>query len=94
MYKLLGLKPVLYFKTLLNTRSHVFNFFFRWQPECKFTYELVRLPPRITSESKIFTENQEVEVHSKANDQESCGWWRAIVKASNLLDISMKQKYI
>lgn len=68
---------------LLYTSSHVFKLvFFRWQPECKFTYELVRLPPRITSESKIFTENQEVEVHSKANDQESCGWWRAIVKAS------------
>ncbi|XP_054268045.1 fragile X messenger ribonucleoprotein 1 homolog isoform X2 [Macrosteles quadrilineatus] len=51
-----------------------------WQPECKFDFEMVRLPPGEPVD-KVFTENQEVEVHSRANEQESCGWWRAIVKA-------------
>ncbi|XP_046671968.1 synaptic functional regulator FMR1 isoform X3 [Homalodisca vitripennis] len=54
-----------------------------WQPECKFAFELVRLPPPPPPQLGVqpdFTENQEVEVHSRANDQESCGWWRATVK--------------
>merc|ERR1719361_455875 len=27
-----------------------------------------------------FTEGEEIEVFSRASDQESCGWWRAIIK--------------
>ena len=27
-----------------------------------------------------FTEGEEIEVFSRASDQESCGWWRAVIK--------------
>ena len=27
-----------------------------------------------------FTESEEIEVFSRASDQESCGWWRAVIK--------------
>lgn len=50
----------------------------RWQPETKFAFDQVRLPP--TETANDFKENQEVEVHSRASDMESFGWWRAIVK--------------
>ena len=30
--------------------------------------------------SQHFTEGQEIEVYSRASDQESCGWWRAVIK--------------
>ncbi|KAI5711882.1 hypothetical protein M8J75_003880 [Diaphorina citri] len=50
-----------------------------WQPESKFQFSMVRLPPRETINSG-FVENQEVEVFSKATEGESCGWWKVIVK--------------
>ena len=48
----------------------------------------VRLPPPVlgssqdSSSSNInrFTEGEEIEVFSRASDQESCGWWRAVIK--------------
>ncbi|XP_075209996.1 synaptic functional regulator FMR1 isoform X2 [Lycorma delicatula] len=53
-----------------------------WQPESKFPFEQVRLPPAKEPEGQKpeFKENQDVEVFSRANDQESCGWWRAVIK--------------
>ncbi|XP_067121974.1 fragile X messenger ribonucleoprotein 1 homolog A-like isoform X2 [Centruroides vittatus] len=54
-----------------------------WQPESKFPFRRVRLPPSSSSkdgDKSDFTEGQEVEVFSRANEQEACGWWRATVK--------------
>lgn len=53
-----------------------------WQPESKFPYHRVRLPPAAPKDDKpvSMTEGQEVEVFSRANEQEACGWWRALVK--------------
>uniref|UniRef100_A0A6M2DZ12 Putative synaptic functional regulator fmr1 isoform x6 n=1 Tax=Xenopsylla cheopis TaxID=163159 RepID=A0A6M2DZ12_XENCH len=50
-----------------------------WQPENRFPFSLVRLPPK-ESRPTEFTEGQEVEVFSRANDLEACGWWRATIK--------------
>ncbi|XP_056640247.1 fragile X messenger ribonucleoprotein 1 homolog isoform X2 [Diorhabda sublineata] len=50
-----------------------------WQPDSKFPYSQVKLPPK--SEAKIeFTENMEVEVYSSANSQEGYGWWKSRIK--------------
>jgi hypothetical protein len=40
----------------------------------------VRLPPEGVPGKSDFTENQEIEVYSRANEQEACGWWKAIIK--------------
>ncbi|RZF43475.1 hypothetical protein LSTR_LSTR001736 [Laodelphax striatellus] len=55
-----------------------------WQPESKVSFDLVRLPPQKVPDNQPieFVENQEVEVLSKSNDAESCGWWRAFIKMS------------
>ncbi|XP_008209112.1 synaptic functional regulator FMR1 isoform X8 [Nasonia vitripennis] len=49
-----------------------------WQPESKFPFSKVRLPPKDGPKPE-FQENQEIEVFSRANDQEASGWWRAII---------------
>jgi len=53
-----------------------------WQPASKFAFSRVRLPPPPpqSGETTKFAENEEVEVFSRASDQESCGWWRAVIK--------------
>lgn len=56
--------------------------FTRWQAETRFGFSLVRLPPNKEDENRDFKENEEVEVLSRSNDQESCGWWRAVIKVS------------
>ena len=33
-----------------------------------------------TSAGNKFAEHEEVEVFSRASEQESCGWWRAVIK--------------
>ena len=33
-----------------------------------------------TSTGNKFAEHEEVEVFSRASEQESCGWWRAVIK--------------
>ncbi|XP_054709574.1 fragile X messenger ribonucleoprotein 1 homolog isoform X2 [Uloborus diversus] len=51
-----------------------------WQPQTKFPFRRVRLPPALKEEDKKdYAENQEVEVFSRTNEQEACGWWKAIV---------------
>ena len=45
----------------------------------------VRLPPPAVSSTTDgstprFVEGEEIEVFSRASDQESCGWWRAVIK--------------
>ncbi|XP_065223155.1 fragile X messenger ribonucleoprotein 1 homolog isoform X2 [Planococcus citri] len=49
-----------------------------WQPESKFAFNLVKLPSR--NNNREFSEHQEVEVFSKSNDQDTCGWWKAVIK--------------
>ncbi|XP_014287677.1 fragile X messenger ribonucleoprotein 1 homolog isoform X2 [Halyomorpha halys] len=51
-----------------------------WQAESRFTFNLVRLPPPKDAPKTEFKENEEVEVLSRSNDHESCGWWRAVIK--------------
>ncbi|XP_043484859.1 synaptic functional regulator FMR1 isoform X2 [Leptopilina heterotoma] len=50
-----------------------------WQPESKFPFAEIRLPPKDGPKPE-FQENQEIEVLSRSNDQEACGWWKAIIK--------------
>ncbi|XP_035727840.1 synaptic functional regulator FMR1-like isoform X4 [Vespa mandarinia] len=50
-----------------------------WQPESKFPFAQVRLPPKDGVKAE-FQENQEIEVFSRSNEQEAWGWWKAIIK--------------
>ncbi|XP_043275840.1 synaptic functional regulator FMR1 isoform X3 [Venturia canescens] len=50
-----------------------------WQPESKFPFAQVRLPLKDGPKPE-FQEGQEIEVLSRSNDQEVCGWWKAVIK--------------
>jgi hypothetical protein len=69
-----SVREVIYFCVVVN------NLFFSWQPESKFPFSQVRLPPEGVPGKSDFSENQEIEVYSRANEQEACGWWKAIIK--------------
>lgn len=51
-----------------------------WQPKSKFLFSQIRLPPETTQTPSAFQEGMEVEVFSRSNDRESCGWWAAAIK--------------
>ncbi|XP_046396363.1 fragile X mental retardation syndrome-related protein 1-like isoform X4 [Ischnura elegans] len=51
-----------------------------WQPESRFPLSQVRLPPPDSNAKVDFQVDQEVEVFSRASEQEECGWWKAIIK--------------
>ena len=50
-----------------------------WQPESTFPFARVRLPPPAPSVPAEYQVGEEIEVFSRACDQESCGWWRASI---------------
>lgn len=52
-----------------------------WQPEKVIPFKEIRLVPTIESSTE-YTEGQEVEVHSRANDNEPCGWWHSRIQMS------------
>lgn len=58
----------------------MYNIFFSWQKESKFLFSQVRLPPEETATPPVFVEGMEVEVFSRSNDREACGWWCAEIK--------------
>ncbi|CAO1420517.1 unnamed protein product [Diamesa serratosioi] len=52
-----------------------------WQPESKFLFSQIRLPPETIVQSPgMFQEGMEVEVFSRSNEKEECGWWAAAIK--------------
>ena len=52
-----------------------------------FLFSRSRLPLKESKGPHTFVENQEVEVYSKANEQEAFGWWKAVIKVNTIIDL-------
>ncbi|KAG8237139.1 hypothetical protein J437_LFUL011187 [Ladona fulva] len=51
-----------------------------WQQESRFPFSQVRLPPPESNAKADYQVDQEIEVFSRASEQEECGWWKAVIK--------------
>lgn len=51
-----------------------------FQEETKFLFAQVRFPPEEPLTPPIYEEGMEVEVFTRSNEREACGWWTAIIK--------------
>lgn len=51
-----------------------------WSDIQKFPFANIRFPPEQTSNPIQFEEGMEVEVYTRSNECEACGWWIASIK--------------
>lgn len=75
---------ICFVSSFLTSRIKILFSFFSWQEESKFLFNQVRLPPVETTVQPVLAEAMEVEVFSRSNEREACGWWTAAIKVSFL----------
>lgn len=89
----------LFLFNIWDEKVRVFLFIFNtlfcsWQPESKFPFSQVFLPPKDTGKHTEFVENQEVEVFARSNEKEACGWWTANIKVLNYIHLFCSAPYL
>ena len=80
---------MIFFSYFENTKCNILHC--SWQPETKFLFSRSRLPLKESKGPHTFVENQEVEVYSKANEQEAFGWWKAVIKVNTPIFYYIKE---
>ncbi|KAK7482885.1 hypothetical protein BaRGS_00025918, partial [Batillaria attramentaria] len=64
----------------ISTNEAAVEFENNWQPEKLVPLTSIRLPPKESTAKPDYRENEKVEVFSKAQEDESCGWWQAKIR--------------
>ena len=77
------MSKLLYHSFIFIFCANSYSSLLSWQPETKFLFSRSRLPLKDGKGPFTFVENQEIEVYSKANEQEAFGWWKAVIKVDN-----------